>query len=90
MVKSEHMSSQSEHTSTQIWCQKIFSLPKGGRGGPKKVAQDDMKHILVLEFWKSDHFVGGGGGVFHQKVNRHTPNQTDRQTNNQTYGHYSE
>ena len=70
--------------------QKIFSLPMGGGGGerfPKKeVAQNDAKHILVLEFLRSDHFVcgpGEGGGV-HQKVNRHTHNQTDKQPTNPT------
>ena len=44
------------------------SLYWQGRGGgsPKKVAQNDMKHILVLEFLRSNDFlqVVGGGGLW--------------------------
>ena len=40
-------------------------------GGPKiKVAQNGMKHGLVLEFWRSDENFskfGGGGGEIRQK-----------------------
>ena len=28
---------------------------------PRKVAQNELKHILVLEFLRSDDFWGGGG-----------------------------
>ena len=32
-----------------------ISLGGGGGGGPTiKIAQNDLKHILVLEFFKSD------------------------------------
>ena len=34
----------------------------GGRGSLRKVAQNELKHILVLEFLRSDDF--GGGGEF--------------------------
>ena len=37
----------------------------GGGGGvcpPQKVAQNELKQILVLEFLRSDDFRGGGGG----------------------------
>ena len=53
--------SQSEHVSSQIWCQKFFPLVGEGGGGPKKVAQNELKHILVLEFLRSDDLWGGGG-----------------------------
>ena len=52
--------------SNQIWCQK-FSLYRGGGGGgspTKKVDQNGMKHILVMEFLRYDDFlavIGGGG-----------------------------
>ena len=73
---------------SQIWCQKNFPLLMGMGGGgggvsspKKKVAQNDVKHILVLEFLRSDHFVcgggGGGRGGSHQKVNRQPTIQTD-------------
>ena len=55
---------QSEHVSSQIWCQKFFYLLGGGKGGgvpTRKVAQNELKHILVLEFLRSDDFRGGGG-----------------------------
>ena len=55
---------QSEHVSSQIWCQNFFPLL--GRGSPGKVTQNELKHILVLEFLRSDDFgakgVGGEGG----------------------------
>ena len=46
---------------------KIFSLYGGGGGGwrgafPGKVAQNELKQILVLEFLRSDDFRVGGGG----------------------------
>ena len=41
---------------------KNFSLLWGGGVPPKKVAQNELKQILVLEFLRSDDF-GGGGGV---------------------------
>ena len=46
----------SKHTSSQICWRKIFPLLMGGGGGDgakNKVAQNDTKHILVLEFWRS-------------------------------------
>ena len=36
-------------------------LRGGGEVPPKKVAQGGLKHILVLEFFKSNEFEGGGG-----------------------------
>ena len=41
---------------------KKFSPLVGGEGGSpkKKVAQNELKHILVLEFLRYDHFLGGG------------------------------
>ena len=39
---------------------KNFSLYLGGP--PKKVAQNELKHISVLEFLRSDDFPVGGGG----------------------------
>ena len=43
---------------------KIFPFTGGGGGSPpKKVAQNELKHILVLEFLRSDDFVGGGPSV---------------------------
>ena len=54
---------QSEHVSSQIWCQKFFPLLGGGSPPPKKVAQNELKHILVLEFLRSNDLcvcVGGG------------------------------
>ena len=42
---------------------KNFSLYQGGGGHPAKVAQNELKQILVLEFLRSDDFRGGGGGV---------------------------
>ena len=56
---------------------KNFPLPMGGGVRNKKIAQNDAKHILVLEFLRSDDFVGGGG---HEKVIRHTTNQPNRPT----------
>ena len=40
---------------------KKFSPLVGGGVPPKKVAQNELKHILVLEFLRYDHFLGGGG-----------------------------
>ena len=55
---------QSEHVSSQIWCQNFSLYCRGGGGGfyPEKVAQNELKHILVLEFLRSDDLWGGGGG----------------------------
>ena len=50
----------SEHVWSQIWCQKILPFSWGGGGPQKKVAQNELKHILVLEFLRYDHFLGGG------------------------------
>ena len=42
----------------------LYWIWGGGRGGsPEKVAQNELKQILVLEFLRSDDFWGGGGGV---------------------------
>ena len=61
----------------------------GGKGGPqKKVAQNELKHILVLEFLRSDDFLGvvwEWGGV--QKV---TSKQARQQASNQPDGHYGD
>ena len=58
-----------------------------GRGCPqKKVAQNDVKHILVLEFLRFDDFfgvMGGGGGGVHEKVQK-TTNQPYIQPNEPT------
>ena len=40
----------------------------------KKVAQNGLKHVLVLEFLKSDEIWGGGGGGL---TNKHTDRHTD-------------
>ena len=67
-------------------------LTDGGGGlPPKKVAQNDVKHIL-----RSDDFLGvmGGGGVeeggVSEKVNRQLTNCTTNLTYKQTYGHYGD
>ena len=41
---------------------KIFPFTGVGEGGspPEKVAQNELKHILVLEFLRSDDLWGGG------------------------------
>ena len=39
---------------------KNFSLYWGGVPPPGKVAQNELKQILVLEFLRSDDFRGGG------------------------------
>ena len=55
----------------------------GGRGSPPKktIAQNDMKHILVLEFLRSDDFLGvvvvGGGEGSMKKFNRQPTNPMD-------------
>ena len=42
---------------------KNFSLYwRGGPPPPEKVAQNELKHILVLEFLRSNDFREGGGG----------------------------
>ena len=68
----------SEHVSSQIWCQKIFPFSGGGGSPQKKVAQNELKHILVLEFLRYDHFLGGGGS------------ENYRPTSRQTSGHHSD
>ena len=44
----------------------VKKFPFTGKGGdpppPEKVAQNELKHILVLEFLRSDDFLVGGGG----------------------------
>ena len=58
----------------------------GGGGSPsKKVAQNELKHILVLEFLRYDHFLGGEGGS--EKL---TGQQTSKQARLQTSGHHSD
>ena len=42
------------------------SLLSTGGESPKKVAQNDMKHILVLQFLRSNDFLWVIGGV-HEK-----------------------
>ena len=68
--------------SSQIWCHKFFPLPIGGGGGvpPKKVSQNDAKHILVLDVLRSDDFVGDGGGSV-EKFNIQPDNQPTRHPN---------
>ena len=53
---------------------KNFSLYWGGGGGvpPKKVAQNELKHILVLEFLRFDDFVGGGVSLCEIQMYRQT------------------
>ena len=52
----------------------VKNFPFTGWGGvpPAKVAQNELKQILVLEFLRSDDFQGGGGGSLCEI-------QTDRQ-----------
>ena len=67
---------------------KNFSPLVGGGGGespPKKVAQNEVKHILVLEFLRYDHFLGGV-----RKVNGPTNKQASKQARLQTSGHHSD
>ena len=54
----------------RVFCRRVIlgGWPVGGGGSPrkkKKVAQNLLKHALILEFLKSDKkfSVGGGGGV---------------------------
>ena len=56
-----------------------------GVGGnpPKKVAQNELKHILVSEFLRSDDFLGALEGVGGLKSYIQA-----RQTDRQTHGHY--
>ena len=75
--------------SSQISCCLKFPLPSGGGSPPppkKRVAQNDVKHILVLEFLRSDDFFLGGGG-FIQKL---TSQQDIKQVRQQPYGHYGD
>ena len=65
---------------------KKFSPLVGGGGGgspQKQVAQNELKHILVLEFLRYDHFLGGGS----EKL---TGQQASKQTSRQTSGHHSD
>ena len=55
---------------------------EGGGSPKKKVAQNELKHILVLEFLRYDHFLGGV-----QKVNGPTNKQASKQTSKQTDRH---
>ena len=65
---------------------KKFSPLVGGGGGwgwgspKKKVAQNELKHILVLEFLRYDHFLGGGGSekLTGQQASKQANKQTDR------------
>ena len=58
--------SQSEHVSSQIWCQKIFPLlwgeGGGGRGGPLTKIFFQSEHVSS-QIWcqKCFPFTGGGG-----------------------------
>ena len=68
---------------------KNFPFRRGGgvcvwRGGvlKKKVAQNDVKFILVLEFLRSNNFFavmggggGGGGGSMKKLTDKHSNNQ---------------
>ena len=48
-----------------------YQLGRGG--GPKKVDQNDVKHILVLKFLRSDDFLEvHGKKKFHKTTYRHT------------------
>ena len=60
---------------------KKFSLYWGGGGGvpPEKVAENELKHILVLEFLRSNDLWGGGGGGG-PSVRYRQPNQPNVQT----------
>ena len=63
----------------------LYRLGGGGRSTQKKVAQDELKHILVLEFLRSDDFlgvVGGGGPKSYIQPSKHPSNQHD--------GHYGD
>ena len=62
---------------------KFSPLVGGGGSPPKKVAQNELKHILVLEFLRYDHFLGGGGV---RKVN----GATSKQASIHTSGHHSD
>ena len=62
--------------SSQIWCYLKFPLPTGNGGSPKKVAQNNVKHILVLEFWRSDDFWGVvEGGAMKKLTSQQAYNQ---------------
>ena len=55
---------------------KKFPLYWGGGSPPEKVAQNELKHILVLKFLRSDDFQGGGSLCEIQttgRTDRHTP-----------------
>ena len=66
---------------------KKFSPLVGGGGGggvpQKKVAQNELKDILVLEFLRYDHFLGGGGGsekLMGQQTSKQANKPTDIRT----------
>ena len=50
---------QSEHVSSQIWCQKIFPLLEGGSLNKKKIFQSE--HVSSQIWCQKDFTLLGGG-----------------------------
>ena len=67
---------QSEHVSSQIWCQKFFPLPLGGGGARGRVLSDKKIFFSSLNMYQAKSGVkiislyqwSGGGGVPGQKI----------------------
>ena len=76
---------RSEHTSSQIWCFLKFPLLGGGGGGGQKikVAQNGVKHGLVLESLRSDE-------IFEIWSEKLTGQQASNQASKHTSGHHSD